>query len=245
MLRANWRSLRFWRWWWRHGVRTDVKWILALAILPALLVGGYFAASGLTEASAAGSSSYVLETTIQKIVTVHERGHTVVKRLPVVVRRTIVKSRTQTDTAFQTVVDTKVVTAPGGVRTVERKVVRYVPVVHKRVVHVNGKTKTVTETKLVPTVRTETQTRTQTQTQTNVVTNEQTVTNQSTVVQTRTRTATVVQPVTVTEVHTVTEEHTVTQTDTETQTLTVTTPGDTTTVVVTVTDPGSGGPGGG
>jgi hypothetical protein len=212
--------------------------------VPALLVGGYFAASGLTEASAAGSSSYVLETTIQKIVTVHERGHTIVKRLPVVVRRTVVKSRTQTDTAFQTVVDTKVVTAPGGVRTVERKVVRYVPVVHKRVVHVNGKTSTVTETKLVPTVRTETQTRTQTQT--NVVTNEQTVTNQSTVVQTKTKTATVVQPVTVTEVHTVTEEHTVTQTDTETQTVTetVTTPGDTTTVVVTVTDPGSGGGGG-
>ena len=51
---------------------------------------------------------------------------------------------------------------------------RYVPVVHKRTVLVNGKTKTITETRLVPTVKT--------QTLTNVVTNQQTVTNQSTVV---------------------------------------------------------------
>jgi hypothetical protein len=234
MLRANWRSLRFWRWWWRHGVRTDVKWILALAVVPALLVGGYFAASGLTEASAAGSSSYILETTIQKVVTVHEHGRTIVKRLPVVVRRTIVKSRTQTQTAFDTVVDTKVITTPGGTRTVERKVVSYVPVVHKQVIHVNGKTKTITTTHLVPTVHTET--KTLTQTQTNVVTNEQTVTNQNTVVQTKTKTSTVVQPVTVTEQNTVTEEKTVTETQTETDTQTETET-DTVTVTETVTEP--------
>ena len=37
-----------------------------------------------------------------------------------------------------------------------QKVTRYVPVVKKRTVLVNGKTKTITETRLVPTVKTET-----------------------------------------------------------------------------------------
>jgi hypothetical protein len=131
------------------------------------------------------------------------------------VRRTIVRS----STAFATVIDTRVVTTPGGVRYLTRKVVRYVPVVHKRIVHVNGKTTTVTETRLVPTVKT--------QTLTNVVTNQQTVTNQSTVVVNRSTTVT--QPVTTVETHTVTlPPETVTETQTQTQTETV---------VETVTEP--------
>ena len=46
MLRDNWRSLAFWRWWWRENVRRDVKFVLVLALLPVLLAGGYVAATG-------------------------------------------------------------------------------------------------------------------------------------------------------------------------------------------------------
>jgi hypothetical protein len=218
LFRENWRSLAYWRWWWREGGRRDIKFLVVLVLLPILLVGGYFAASGLTSAQAS-PSSYVLETTIQKIVTVREHGHTVVKRLPVVVRRTIVKNHT----SRQTIVDTRVVTTPGGVHYVTRKVLRYVPVVHKRVVRINGKTTTVTETRLVPTVKT--------QTLTNVVTNQQTVTN---VVN---HSETVVQPVTnvVTKTETLPPDTvTVTQTQTETDTQTVT---ETVTTTATVTEP--------
>jgi hypothetical protein len=217
MFRNNWRTLRFWRWWWQARVPTDAKVIAAVLFTGALLVGGYFASGHLAGASAANNvaDSYVLQTTISKVVTVREHGRTVVKRVPVVVRRTIVRS----STAFATVIDTRVVTTPGGVRYLTRKVVRYVPVVHKRIVHVNGKTTTVTETRLVPTVKT--------QTLTNVVTNQQTVTNQSTVVVNRSTTVT--QPVTTVETHTVTlPPETVTETQTQTQTETV---------VETVTEP--------
>jgi len=127
------------------------------------------------------------------------------------------------DLSFATQIDTRVVTTPGGVRYLTRKVVRYVPVVHKRTVRVNGKTSTVTETRLVPTVKT--------QTLTNVVTNEQTVTNQNTVVVNHS--STVTQPVTTVETHTVTlPPDTVTETQTQTETVT-----ETETVVETVTQP--------
>ena len=155
-----------------------------------------------------------------KIVTIKEHGRTVVKRVPVVVRKTIVHS----STAYATSVDTRVITTPGGLRYVTKKIVRYVPVVHKRAVLVNGKTKTITETRLVPTVKTET----------NVVTNQQTVTNQSTVVVDRSNTVT--QPVTVTETQTQTQTETLTETETETETQTVTvqSPPDTTTITITL-----------
>ena len=228
MIRENWRTFGFWRWWWRSVVPTDAKYMAAVLLAGVLLVGGYFASGHLAGASAA-ADSYVRETTISKVVTVKEHGRTIVKRVPVVIRKTIVHSSTK----WATSVDTRVVTTPGGTRYVTRKVVRYVPVVHKRTVLVNGKTKTITETRLVPTVKT--------QTLTNVVTNQQTVTNQSTVVVNKTNTVT--QPVTTVETHTVTlPPDTVTETDTQTETVTetdtvVTTvqlPGDTTTITVTL-----------
>ena len=222
MFRENWKTVAFWRWWWRSQVPVDAKYGAAVMLAAVLVVGGYFASGHLAGASAAQSAdSYVRETTISKIVTVNRNGRKIVKRVPVVVRKTIVHS----STAWATSVDTRYVTTPGGVRYVTKKVVRYVPVIHKRAVLVNGKTKTVTETQLVPTVKTET----------NVVTNQQTVTNQSTVV--------VSKPVTTVETHTVTlppetVTNTVTQTQTETVTETVVTtvqlPGDTTTITVTL-----------
>ncbi|HST15521.1 MAG TPA: hypothetical protein VLJ44_11790 [Gaiellaceae bacterium] len=218
MIRENWRTFGFWRWWWRSVVPTDAKYVVAVLLAGVLLVGGYFASGHLSGASAA-ADSYVRETTISKVVTVKEHGRTIVKRVPVVIRKTIVHSSTK----WATSVDTRVVTAPGGLRYVTKKVVRYVPVVHKRTVLVNGKSKTITETRLVPTVKT--------QTLTNVVTNQQTVTNQSTVVVNKTNTVT--QPVTTVETHTVTLPA---QTVTETQTQTVT---ETQVVTTTVQEPGT------
>lgn len=218
MFRENWRAFGFWRWWWLSRVPADIKYMAAVLLAGVLLVGGYFASGHLSGASAARSAdSYIRETTISKIVTVKEHGRTVVKRVPVVVRKTIVHA----STAWVTSVDTRVVTRPGGLRYVTKKVVHYVPVVHKRTVLVNGKTKTITETRLVPTVKTET----------SVVTNQQTVTN------------TVTQPVTTVETHTVTqpadtvtetETQTRTETVTETQTVTVQSPPDTTTITITL-----------
>ncbi len=132
MYRDNWRSLAFWRWWWRYSVPAEVKIPLAFVLVGLLLFGGYIAAGQLSGASAAGSSSdYVLETA-QKVVTVREHGKLTVKRVPVVVRRVVVRSHT----AYQTVVATKVVTAKGGVRRVVREVPRFVPV--ERVVKVTN-----------------------------------------------------------------------------------------------------------
>lgn len=227
MIRENWRTFGFWRWWWRSHVPADAKYMAAVLLAGVLLVGGYFASGHLAGASAARSAdSYIRETTISKIITVREHGRTVVKRVPVVVRKTIVHS----STAWATSIDTRIVTTPGGLRYVTKKVVRYVPVIHKRTIRVNGKTKTITETRLVPTVKTET----------SVVTNQQTVTNQSTVVVNKQ--STVTEPVTTVETHTVTlPPDTVTETQTQTETLTetvVTTvqgPSDTTTITVTVT----------
>lgn len=220
MFKENWRTLGFWRWWWRSYVPADAKYMAAVLLAGALLVGGYFASGHLAGASAARSAdSYIRETTISKIVTVKEHGRTIVKRVPVVIRKTIVHA----STAWATSVDTRVVTTPGGLRYVTKKVVHYVPVVRKRTVLVNGKTRTVTQTRLVPTVKTET----------SVVTNQQTVTNQSTVVVNKSNTVT--QPVTTVETHTVTQPpDTVTETQTETQTETVT---ETVTVTTTVQSP--------
>jgi hypothetical protein len=220
MFRNNWRTLGFWRWWWHEQVPVDAKIVAAIALAVLLLVGGYFASGHLTGASAASDSSdsYVLQTTVTRVVTVKRNGKTIVKRVPVVIRRSIIHSKTSLATVFDTV------TTPAGVRYVTRKVVRYVPVVRRRTIRVDGKTKTITETRLVPTVKT----------QTTVVTNERTVTNQDTVVVSRTNTLTL--PVTTVETHTVTlppETVTETKTETETVTETVTLPPETVTETVT------------
>jgi hypothetical protein len=221
MIGENWRSVDFWRWWWRHRAPGELKVGLGVATVALVLVAGYFAADRLTGTSEAstGLATYAYDTTVQRMVTVREHGRVVVKRVPIVVRRLVVRPVT----SFKTVVDTRVIKTPGGTKIVKRKVTRYVPVVRKKIVTRNGKTTTVTETKLVPTV--------QTQTQVQVVTNQQTVVNNDTVVVTTTRNETVTQPETV--VQTVTAPpDTVTVTNTETQTVT-----QTETVVETVTQP--------
>jgi hypothetical protein len=224
-VRENWRDLHFWAWWWRNRVSTEAKVGTAALLAGVLVVGGYFASGSLTGADAAGSSSrsYVLQTTVTKVVTVKEHGKTVVRRVPVVIRRSVVKSKT----AYQTLVDTRYVTTPGRVRYETRKVVRYVPVVKRKVVHVNGKTTTLTETRLVPTVKTQTLTNVVTNQSTVVVNHTDTVVRPVTSVQTTT-----LPPQTVTQTQTQTQTQTVVQTVTETVTQTVTAPGTTITVTV-------------
>jgi hypothetical protein len=197
LFREHWRSVQFWRWWWRTSVASELKWLLAAVLIPALLVGGYFASGSLGGASAsdaADSGSYVLQTTVRKVVTVREHGKTVVKRVPVVVRKSVVKVRSRTETqiqtSVQTVENTRVLTTAGKVRTIERKVTKYVPVTTK-VQLVNGRTTTIT----------------------------QTVTNESTVVQTVTQPA----PPPQTVIQTQTVVQTVTQPG-QTVTVTVTAP---------------------
>ena len=224
MFRKHWRNPAFWRWWWRRRLSTGTKVVVATVAFAALLSGGWIASSGLPGANAGhGTSAYVLETTVSRIVTIRSHGKTVVKKVPIVISRAVVRS----ETSYQTIVDTKILTTPGAVKYVEKKVLRYVPVVRQRVVTVGGKTSTVTETRRVPTVKT--------QTLTNVVTNQQTVTNDRTVVVSNS--STVVQPVTTVETRTAVETRTVTSppdtvTITQTVVRTETAPADTVTISV-------------
>jgi hypothetical protein len=133
VFRDNWRTPAFWRWWWRNSVPAEVKIPLAIALVTLLLVGGYFAAGQLSGASASNSTgSYVVQATVRKVVKVRVHGKLVVKRVPVVIRRSVVRSRT----SYQTVVNTRVVTTKGGVRSIVKKVTEVLPV--ERVVRVTN-----------------------------------------------------------------------------------------------------------
>ena len=130
MFRDNWRSPAFWRWWCRNSVPAEVKLPLGMALVALLLVG---------------------------VVTVRQHGKLVVKRVPVVIRRNVVRSRT----SYQTVVNTRtrVVTTKGGVWRVVKKVTQVLPV--ERVVRVTNQSTVVvnhTDTVLQPVTSVETTT---------------------------------------------------------------------------------------
>jgi hypothetical protein len=244
-VRAHWKEFDYWRWMWHRRVRSELKIAFGVVVLLLLLGGGWFAADRLTTARASVSSTdaFVLETTVKKIVTVRERGKIVRKIVPVVKRVYLPR---ETAIALQTKYQKQLVTAPGTVHVVRRLVTTYVPVVKKQLVKVNGKTRTVVRTQLVPTTRVETQI--QTQIQTRAVTNLQTVTDQQTITNNRTSTQTQTQTLpaqTVTQTQTLTVTQTQTQTvnntttEVVTQTTTVQVPGPTETVTVTVTEPAS------
>ena len=187
MVRGHWRDPKFWRWFWHNRMPLGVKLVLGAFVAAAFLGGGFLVADHLPRASADAADALTYESTSEQLVTVRDHGKTVVRRVPVV-RRVVLRPQT----AYETRYDTRLVTTPGGVKTVPVKVVSYVPVIRRHVVTVNGKTTTVTQTRLVPTTKVETQT--------NVVTNERTVVNQSTVTVSSIRNVTV--PVTVNETHT-------------------------------------------
>ena len=218
VIRKHWREPEFWRWWWHARIRFEVKAVGTVVVLALMLGGGWIAADRLSSASASGAAppGFTFETTVEKVVTVREKGKLVRKLVPVV-RKVFVKRKTQ----FKTLTDvtTRVVKTPGGVRIVRRRVVKLVPVVKRKVVTVDGKTKTLVTTQLVPTTNVQTQTLMQTQTQTQT----------QTLIDVRTQTQTQTQ----TETNTVTTVQTVTQPITETVTTTITQ--DPVTVTTTVT----------
>ncbi len=214
------------------------KLAIGVLLLAAVLAGGWFAADSLTAAEASNQAdSLILETTVNRVVTVHEKGKLVTKVVPTVKRVVRVRAKTETQIQTQTAHETdlryatRVVTTPGGVRLVRRVVTTRVPVVTTKTVKQNGKTRTVKVTTLVPTTKTETQVRTETQRQT--VTNVQTqAPNTVTAVSTQSHTTTQTQTQTQTQVQTTT----VVQTTTNTVTLpAVTLPAVTQTVTETVT----------
>ncbi len=241
-LRQHWRELDYWHWLWRQRTPRAAKLAIIGVVLAAILVGGWFVADGLTAAKATPTAdSLILETTVNKLVTVREKGKLVTKTVPVVKRVVRVRARTETKVDRQTDLrySTRVVTKPSGVRIVRRVVTTRVPVVKNHVITVNGKTKTVAVTSHVPTTRVETQTQTQTETRQQTVTQpgaSNTVTQTSTVNHTttnvQTQTVTTVQTQTVTTVNTVTNVQTVTNTVTTTQT--VTEPAVTVTITTTL-----------
>lgn len=193
MFRRNWRNPGFWKWWWQYRVTAATRFAVGALLLALIVVGGWFGSVYLTTADAGSKAdSYVRETTLQRVVTVREKGKIIRKVVPVV----------------------------------RRPVVRYVPRVRDRVVTVGGRTRTVSETRLVPT------TTIRTRTQTAIVTAERTVT--ATQVQTRTAERTVTN--TDTQYRTVTDTQTLTETSPPvTVTTTEILPPVTVTVLVTTT----------
>jgi hypothetical protein len=209
LFRKNWRHPGFWRWWWQNRVTASARILAGTALLALLLVGGWFGATYLTTAGAdpGANDSYVLETTVQRVVTVHEKGKIIRKIIPVV-KRVVVPSTAYRPT---TQYGTQLVTVNGQTRVVRQPIVRYVPRVRDRLVTVNRRTTTI-----------------RTRTQTAIVTSERTVT--ATQVQTRTDERTVTN--TDTQYRTTTDTRTLTETSPP---VTVTLPAETVTVVETVT----------
>lgn len=212
MFRRHWHDPGFWKWWWRNRLSQDGRRGASVLLALVLVGGGWFAANKLTSAGArTATDAYVLEKTVERIVTVQERGKLVRKLVPVV-QRVLVRPATRFQT--QTRYGTELVTVGGQTRVVGEPVVRYVPRLRERLVTVNGRMSTISETRLVPT------TTVLTRTQTAVVTAERTVTD--------------------TQVHVRTDERTVTDTETRfrtvTDTRTETTPAVTVTATVTATE---------
>lgn len=228
MFRRHWREPGFWRWWWTNRAPGALRLGLGLFLLGAVLVGGLLTADRLSTAKGGVEQTALLRTyveTVDKVVTVREKGKIVRKVVPVVhIRKVKVVAKPQTVLQTQTSFRTLAVTTKGKVRLVRQKVVRRVPVVKTHLVTVSGKTQTVAVTQYRPTTAIETRS----QTVTNAVTNSQTVTNSRTVTNTETETQTETDVITTVQTRTQTVQNTVTETDVVTQTLP-------TTVEVTVT----------
>lgn len=218
-MRKHWWEPGYWLWVWREAVPLAAKFAVVLLLLVGLLGAGWAAADGLTSTGTQSNlDAEILVTTVQKLVTVREKG----KVVPVVRRVAVTRTETVHDTQvlYQTRYQIRTVTSPGEVRTVRRLVTRSVPVVTTKAVTVNGETQVVTV--VVPTTTTQavgTVTRWQTITKTQTSpsrTARRTETERITVTQTETKTKTRTEKETKTVVQTVTK--TVTRTDTVTVT---------------------------
>jgi hypothetical protein len=239
VFRRHWREPGFWRWWWTNRAPGAVRLGLGLFLLAAVLVGGLLTADRLSTAKGGVEATAVLRTyveTVNRVVTVREKGKIVRKVVPVVhIRKVKVKvlSKPQTVLQTQTSFRTLEVTTKGKVRTIRQRVIKRVPVVKTHLVTVSGKTQTVAVTQYKPTTAVETRSQT--------VTNSQTVVNSRTVTNTNTETDVLTTVQTKTQTQTQTVQNTVTETNVVTQTLPVTVQ-VTVPVTITVTTTASTGP---
>lgn len=186
LTRIRWRLGDLWE-------QQDAKLSVGALLLAALAVGGVAAARAVAHASAPAARAGIRVVTTRRETKVRLHGHLV--------------TRWRTHKVYaraQTVMQTQTIRTKNGTRVVTRPVVRYRTAYRKRVVTVNGKTRTV----LQPVTSSQTTTDTKTQ----VVT--------STRNETSTQVTTVSQPVTVVETTTVVS----TETDPVPVTITVTVP---------------------
>jgi hypothetical protein len=209
-MREHWRDIHYWYWLWQRRVPWGAKVTTLGVVLFGLAAGGWGAADRLTSASGGQSSSgFVFDTTVEKLVTVRERGRLVEKLVP-----TRVRARVRRETVYRTQPKyvTRVVSASGPVSRVARRIT------------VNGKPVTVVATRQGPSGRVTTEALTRT------VTNTQNVTQPAEIV-----TATQTNTLTRTETRVETTTRVATQTVTSTHVETVTQPAVTVTVPITVT----------
>jgi hypothetical protein len=162
-MKRHWQEPHYWGWFWRYRVPFPAQVAAVVLLLIGLLGGGWAVADRLTSAQAGVSSGrpFVLETTIEKLVTVRAKGRaqlrtrTVRTLVPAAAKvrvvtvvdkpRTVVTTRLEPTTRTETAVRTRTVT-----KTL--KVARPAP--------------TVTMVKTSTVTKTETQTQTLTQTET-------------------------------------------------------------------------------
>ena len=161
-MRSHWLKMGYWRWLWGR-LPWEVRWVVLAALLLGLLGGGWVAASAATSNDGAevaiGSNPIIIETTIEKVITVREHGKIIRKIVPVVKR---VKVLQRAGTVYETRREyvTQVVRKPG--HSVTRIVSEVVPVVTTEQITVNGKPRVVIKTQFQSTTRTKTVPLTQT-----------------------------------------------------------------------------------
>ena len=231
----------YWRWLWSQ-TPSAAKLVVLGIVFAGLLGGGWVVADRtVSEKPTARSGDRVIlvETTVEKAITLHERGRIVRKLIPVVRK---LEARPQATTVYQRQLNyvTRVAVTPTGVI---RTVAETVPVVSTQQITVNGTPRNIVSTLVRPTTMTRTVVATRNVTQTAPPVNA-TATRTITATQTtpsETRTVTSSQTKTQTLTQTQTNTETVTKTATETVTLpaqtvvrTVTEPGPAVTVTVTV-----------
>jgi hypothetical protein len=145
MVQGNWRSPKFWRWWWRSSAPGEVRAAVYVLGLALVLGGGWLAATQLTSANASVNESAAAQnaTAFPAVRTVR-----IVRQVP----KVEVKTRTRTDVISTT---RTITVANPLVQTVvnERTVTDVQP---------TPKARTVTRTVGYTLVRTVTQTQTET-----------------------------------------------------------------------------------
>ena len=114
-----WRELDYWHWLWRQRTPGVAKLAAIVGVVLAAILAWLAACSpmALTASElppAGGGGSRALETTVNKLVTVREKGKLVNKTIPVVKRVVRVQARTETQVERQTDLrySTRVVTTP-------------------------------------------------------------------------------------------------------------------------------------